>query len=130
MATYSSGSFSLPQFLKVAGILVLAVVIGTYVTYQARNLLQGPTITLEESYSPIHHEKWIILEGEARNIVKLTLNGKEIYTNAAGHFRHEAMLEEGYTIMLLEAWDRFGRTTEVIREYVYMPEDTPSPGGV
>lgn len=130
MNSYSSGSFALRPFLKVAGILALTLVIGTYVVYQARNLLQGPTITLSGPVSTVQHEKIIVLEGTAKNIVKLTLNGKEIHTSAAGDFSQELVLENGYTIVLLEAQDRFGRSTEVTQEYVYVPEEFPAPGGV
>ncbi len=92
-----------------------------YVHFQARNFLQGPAITLEDTGGALHHERTISLMGNTRNIVKLTLNGREIHTDESGVFAQELVLEDGYTIMTLSAVDRFGRSTSLTREYVYVP---------
>lgn len=102
----------------------LIVLILIYVHFQARSLIQGPTISLTKAYTPIQHDRALVLEGTAHNIVKLTLNGKEIHTNAAGEFAHTFILENGYTITTLDAQDRFGRKTSIVQEYVYIPLST------
>lgn len=106
--------------LRVTGIVILVLLVGFYVQFQARNLLAGPVITLSDS-SPVQHEQVITIEGSAKNIVKLLLNGKEIHTDAAGAFAQTLVLPEGYTIIELQAQDRFGRSTSLTREYVYVP---------
>lgn len=103
---------------------MLIVLLVWYVLFQARNFLNGPVITLNDTASPLHHERIITLEGTARNIVKLTLNGKEIHTTEDGAFRQPLVLESGYTIMTLHAQDRFGRTTSITREFVFVPAST------
>ena len=106
------------KFMCIAGLTALIV---WYVHFQARNFLEGPMVSLTDTHTVLHHDKLIPLSGTAHNIVKLTLNGQEIHTNEAGSFSHTLVLEDGYTIMTLRAQDRFGRTTSLMREYVYTP---------
>jgi hypothetical protein len=90
--------------------------------FQARNFINGPVIELEGTYDVVQHERVVPIRGTAQNIVKLTLNGREITTDKEGVFSEEIVLESGYTVMTLEAFDRFGRETEVTREFVFTPE--------
>ena len=122
MTDFSSTPGTLRRVLRVLGIIILSIVIVSYVLYQARNLIQGPSILLYGEYFPEQHEKTILLEGQTHNIVKLTLNGKEIHTSSDGAFSHTVVLEHGYSIISLYAEDRFGRTTSVVREYVYVQQ--------
>jgi cytoskeletal protein RodZ len=119
MRTIQSLSFS--TWIRFFGIVVLIGTIAWYVQFQARNILEGPTIDLTDEYVPVQHERHVDLTGNARNIVKLTLNGREIQTNESGEFTQTLVLTNGYTIMELTAQDRFGRTTSVQRTYVYVP---------
>jgi hypothetical protein len=104
------------------GALVLFTL--SYITYQARNLILGPSITLHDTGTTVHQERTIPLTGTTRNITKLTVNGKEIHTDAMGAFSHTLVLENGYSIVQLTAEDRFGRSTSVTKAYVYVPTDT------
>ena len=113
---------TLGTILKFVGIAVLAGLLLFYVHFQARNFINGPMITLEDTHGILHHDRTIPLTGCAHNIVKLTLNGREIHTNEEGNFTEMLVLEDGYTVMTLEAHDRFGRTTSLTREYVYRAE--------
>lgn len=113
--------FSLRYVLKIIGIGCLVILLFAYVLYQARSFIQGPRIVLSDHHTPLHHEQIVVLEGNAYNIVQITVNGREIHTNAEGKFSHNLVLEKGYSIVTLNAQDRFGRTTEIVREYVYVP---------
>ncbi len=112
---------SLGTILRTLGVLSLMCLVVWYVHFQARNFLNGPRITLEDGNTIFHNEQRIQLTGNAENLVMLTLNGKEIHTDENGDFTHLLVLEHGYTIMTLEAQDRFGRTTHITKEYVYAP---------
>jgi hypothetical protein len=122
MRTLRSISFS--TFIRLFGTIVLFFGILWYVQFQARNILEGPTISLTGEHVPVHHERSVVLMGNTENIVKLTLNGREIHTDASGAFTQTLVLPNGYTIMELTAQDRFGRTTSVERKYVYVPLST------
>jgi len=113
-------SFTLGTAIRFIGIVILICIVLWYVQFQARSFLQGPTLVLEEK-EVVQHERSIILAGKTSNIVRLTLNGREIYTNREGSFTQTLVLEDGYTIMKLEAHDRFGRNTSLLRSYVYVP---------
>ena len=121
MDRISLHTLTLGAILKCVSIVVLAGLLVWYVHFQARNFLEGPTIEISDTQGVLHHERTIPLSGIAQNIVKLTLNGKEIHTNEAGSFSHTLVLEDGYTIMTLSAHDRFGRITSLTREFVYAP---------
>ncbi len=108
--------------LRFVGIAALILLLIWYVQFQARNFIQGPAITLLGSYDPVQHGRSTPLTGTTRNIVKLTLNDREIHTDEAGTFTQTLILENGYTIIKLTAQDRFGRTTTIEREYVYVPK--------
>ena len=116
-----SHDITLGKALRIASIFLLASLIVFYVQFQARNLIQGPALTITNTLDPIQHERHITLNGTAHNVVKLTLNGKEIHTDEDGAFSHTLVLENSYTIMSLNAQDRFGRTTSLMREFVYIP---------
>ena len=112
---------TLGMVLKIFFLAILLTSLIAYVHFQARNILSGPTIALTNDPAPLQHERVVTLTGEAKNIVKLTLNGREIHTDEHGNFREELVLENGYTIMTLYAEDRFGRSISLTREYVYVP---------
>lgn len=112
---------SIERTLKFWFMATLIVLFLGYATYQARNLIQGPSITLMNELGTIQPERGVILTGIAKNIVVLRLNGREIHTNEEGLFEHTVTLESGYTILTLEAEDRYGRQTYITRSFVYTP---------
>jgi hypothetical protein len=117
---------TLQNSLRPFGILLIVLVIVVYVQFQARNLLQGPTIVLTSEPGALIHEKTVTIAGNAKNIVELRLNGKVIHTNEIGDFSELVVLPQGYNIVTVTASDRFGRTTSLTREYV----QAPMPSGV
>ena len=113
---------SIERFLKIGFGILLGVFFVTYAVYQARNLIQGPSISLSYEPESVQHERALSLIGTAQNIVVLRLNGREIHTDERGVFEHTLTLENGYTILTLEAEDRYGRKTEITRSFIYTPQ--------
>ncbi len=103
-------------FLVFVGILFLV-----YTVFQARFILAGPQIDFANSLASVQEERVVMLEGTTANIVRLTLNGREIYTDKDGYFKEALILENGYTVATLEAHDRYGRTEDVTKTFVYTP---------
>lgn len=93
-----------------------------YTTFQARYLITGPQIVLEEVPNTLQNEQKILLTGTAYNISHLWLNDRPIYTDASGHFKEALILENGYTTATLRAEDRYGRETTVAKQFVYAPK--------
>ena len=123
MSTAKSTGITLGTILRGVLIVGLIVFVIVYVKFQARNLIQGPTISLLGTYEVVQNNQKIVLEGTAKNIVNLTLNGRNINTDEKGNFVQTVYLEKGYTILTLYAEDRFGRPTSLRREYVYVGKD-------
>ena len=102
---------------------VISLFIG-YALFQARFLLAGPVITFENLPSTVQEERLVLLEGNAQNIVRMTLNGRQIYTDKNGYFKEVLILENGYTITTLQVHDRYGRSRSYVQEFVYIPPGT------
>lgn len=114
-------TFSVRSILKAVGGIVLVGLIITYVIFQARFLITGPQIFLNEIPVTEHNKRVITLEGSAFNITHLWLNDRPIFTDENGDFKEALVLENGYTITTLRAKDRYGRETRVVRSFVYTP---------
>lgn len=92
-----------------------------YIIFQARFLIAGPEVTLVNEAESVQNQPTVTLAGTARNIAKITLNGRQIFTDQTGHFSETLVLENGYTIATIKATDRYGRDTSVVRSFVYTP---------
>ena len=107
--------------------LVLSAFVA-YVVFQARFLIAGPQISLSTNASELQTQRQVVLEGEAQNIVRITLNGRQIYTDKDGNFKEALVLENGYTIATLQAEDRYGRTTSLTKTFVFAQEEEVDAG--
>lgn len=121
MFTLPKQTFEAQSILKLVGGVILAALIVTYVIFQARFLITGPQIVLEQEPDTNSNNRVIKLKGSAFNITHLWLNDRPIFTNENGDFEEDLVLENGYTIATLRAKDRYGRETQVVRSYFYTP---------
>ncbi len=122
MKNISKNTFTINSALRIVFILACFGLIVWYSLFQARYLIEGPRITLIDEPSAINNEQIITIAGTTENITRLSLNGREIYTNRAGVFNESLVLENGYTIMTLKAKDRYGRTTSLSKSFVYQTD--------
>ncbi len=94
-----------------AGLLVALCI--AYGLFQARALLAGPQITIE---NPRQGETvrgvLTTVEGTAKNISHITLNGRKIYTDPDGKFSELALVPRGYAVFRVGVTDRFDRHRE------------------
>ncbi len=107
--------------VKIALLAIALLFVLVYVVFQARYLIVGPQITLEDTLSLRQNERQVYLTGVAFNISHLWLNDRPIYTDAHGNFKESLILENGYTVATLRAADRYGRETTVTKPFVYSP---------
>lgn len=94
-----------------------------YALFQARFILEGPEIFLTSTTSPSQSQRLITLQGTAKNIVRISLDGRQIYTDKYGNFKEALVLENGYTIATLQAEDIYGRTIKHTEKFVYTGND-------
>lgn len=111
---------TLRNILYYVSILIVSCLFIGYAVFQARFLLVGPVITLENIPDTIQVERVVMLQGSAENIAFLSLNGRQIYTDKKGYFQETLVLENGYTVATVQAQDRYGRSSSYTKEFVYI----------
>ncbi|HUD02771.1 MAG TPA: hypothetical protein VMR46_01975 [Candidatus Paceibacterota bacterium] len=98
----------LPLAALVIAFAVLSI--SAYGFFEARRLIEGPIITIEY---PINgsatSSTGVIISGTAQNISFLTINDLPSYTDKSGHFSELLSIPPGFTVLTVQAVDRFGR---------------------
>jgi hypothetical protein len=117
--TLTTRGVSFRTLLFYALALCGVVLFVAYVLFQARFMIEGPQITITSSNVASENGRLVTLEGTAQNIVRISLNGRQIYTDKYGNFKETVVLENGYTLSTLQAEDRYGRVTTETKEFVY-----------
>jgi hypothetical protein len=99
------------QLSLAAFIIAFAVVsIGGYGLFEARRLIEGPVITIEYPIDgSATSSTGIMISGTAQNISFLTINDLPSYTDKSGHFSELLSIPPGFTVLTVQAVDRFGR---------------------
>ena len=104
-------------------LISLFIIIVAYSLFQAQKKISGPSI---EIFSPktgtTYSQTLIEVEGVAKNISYLNMNGRPIFTDKAGYFKEKHLLSPGYNVIKLDAQDKFKKYTEekleiVLKEY-------------
>ena len=67
---------------------------------------------------------FITIEGTARRIATLSMNGETIPVTENGAFSEPYLLAPGYNRIVLTASDRYNKSTERVIEIVYTPVAT------
>lgn len=97
-----------PVRKKIALFLFSAIIV--YALWNGRNLIRGPQIDiLSPQDGAMPTEKIVKIEGLAKNISFITLNGRQIFTDKEGFFSEELLPYHGYNIIEINAEDRFGK---------------------
>lgn len=112
-----------PKLIASITVIVLVIIgLGIYAYLQSREYLRGPVLVIEEPLNgSMSTTSRVEVRGLAHNVSFLTLNGRRIFTDELGRFKESLLLPDGYSIMLLEAKDRFGHTETKKLELVYKP---------
>ena len=94
-----------------------AVILG-YAYYEGRALLSGPTIEVSPRVMEVS-DPFITISGKAERIASLSLNGAPIPVTEEGVFEERYALSPGYNRIVLDARDKYGKTTERVIEIIY-----------
>ncbi len=99
------------------------IILAIYIPFQARNFILGPRLTIQ---SPGNGESLtgntIKVTGTARNVSFITLNDRQIFVNDEGNFSETLLSPVGLAILTLKGKDRFGRESQVERQFFSLPE--------
>jgi Na+-transporting methylmalonyl-CoA/oxaloacetate decarboxylase gamma subunit len=123
MSTLRHIRFDLRTTLGYCTVFLILSLLVYYISYQARFITTGPIIDLATN-EVVSENRTVILAGKAQNITHIEINGRPIYTDERGYFKETLVLENGYTIATVRAFDRFGRSTAISRPFVYKPTVT------
>ncbi len=100
--------------LRAITVIVAFSALIIYGYFQAYDLIMGPVVKIEypENNQTIE-ERSFVLYGKTRNVTRINLNDIPIFINTEGEFRERLPLVGHRNIIKIEAWDRFGRNTEI-----------------
>jgi len=120
MRPIKSKTFILPQIIKLTAITIVITLGLLYTTWQARFLIVGPEISIDNAPAVVQNERVVFIQGQADNTTRLYLNGRPIVTDPSGAFAEGVVLENGHTTVGIEAYDRYGRLTRWEQSLVYV----------
>jgi len=99
-----------------AGIIIFLLVAG-YLAYQLHFLISPPSLAVFEPASDsVVENSALTVKGEAEISAKLTINGQVVYLDKDGGFKQEITLNQGLNIIKIEAANRFGKISSVVRQ--------------
>lgn len=119
MPSFLNNSITLSRI----GVFIVGVLIVGYGIFEAHNLLLGPQITLAAPEYAVATHALVSVEGTAANTSWLALSGRPIHTDEQGNFSEKLLVPVGYSILKLEAKDRFGRQSEKFIRVVRTPSE-------
>ncbi|QQR82852.1 hypothetical protein IPJ70_01965 [Candidatus Campbellbacteria bacterium] len=102
-------------------ILLAIAVFVSYAYFETRGYIHGPQLTITaptDGFSVTEEE--LTVEGDAKNITAITLNGRAIFVDEAGHFKENVVLMPGYNALTLAVTDRYERTNVQYLRGMYM----------
>ena len=91
---------------------VLFLLLTSYSLYEARFLILGPQIWIENPQDgQVVTEPLVMIQGRSKNIAWISLNDRQIFTDEEGVWSEKLLVSEGVSIMTVSARDRLGRET-------------------
>ena len=102
------------------GLIAFFLIVVGYAYFEGRALMYGPTIDVSPRVMEVS-DPFITVSGTARRIASLSLNGAPIPVTEDGGFEEGYVLAPGYNRIILDARDKYGKTTQRIVEIVYKP---------
>lgn len=109
------------KILQLASLCVFFLLIIFYAFFVSRDLIFGVKIRNVNIVDGSTVTNNIIkLTGNAKNAIKLTLDGREISVDQQGNFNETIALLSGYNIINLKAQDKFGNTDEKNYKLIYL----------
>src|SRR4051812_11943169 len=93
-------------------IIAALVLIAGYGLFEARRIIAGPELTIEEpTNGSATSSALVTIVGRAQNISFLTINDHTASADEQGRFVYRYSPSPGYTALTVLATDRFGRKT-------------------
>lgn len=109
----------LKKILRNGGLIALFVFIIFYAFFRSKDLIFGVKIRDVNIVDGIKYTESVQkITGNAKNAIKLTINGREISIDQEGNFSEDIALLLGYNILEIRAEDKFGHIDEKIYKLI------------
>lgn len=105
--------------LRKVALLIALIFLLAYGLFEARRYIEGPVLQISEPkegesvVGPAVH-----VVGFGRNLSYLYINGAQAYLDEKGGLNFTYTPPQGYTVLTLEAKDRFGRTRTIHTSFI------------
>lgn len=110
------------QRIRIGLFVFFGVLIVGYILFQSKNLLLGPQITVTEpSDGATLTYNLVTIKGVATNISRISIDDRPIFVDDQGNFSEKLIAPHGYSIIKVEAQDKFGKATQKLI-HVYLPD--------
>lgn len=97
---------------RTATLIILFVLLISYSIFQARAILSGPKIQIENPKNgQVVEDPRVTVEGQSKNISWMSLNDRQIFTDEDGRWSEKLLVSTGLSIITIKARDRFGHET-------------------
>jgi len=101
------------KILSIALPLFLFAVILSYTYYKTRDLLRGVVLNINGvANGEVFRDPTVKISGSAKNALKLSVNGREIFIDKNANFAEQLLLLPGFNILTVKAEDKFGYINE------------------
>lgn len=97
-------------WIEVSSCIALFLFIAIFGYSKINFLIKG--VEIEAVVVRDEHSSLVKVEGNAKNSVLLSLNGREIFIDENGNFSESIGLLPGFSVISIEAKDKFGKNKE------------------
>lgn len=97
--------------------IIISFIILAYFISRIFNFLYGPIIKIKSPISgQIINTETFFVEGNVKNVKNIAINGRDITINEDGDFKEEIIAKAPYTLVVIDAIDKYGKMKERILE--------------
>jgi hypothetical protein len=108
------------KILQIVGLSIFFLLIVIYAFFRSHYLIVGVKIKNVNMLDGTKVANSVMeINGNAKNAINLTLNGREISINEVGDFNETFALLKGYNIINITAKDKFGYVDEKNYKLIY-----------
>ncbi len=115
----------MPHTIRGYFLIILLIVLVGYAIFAGRNYLRGLSLAvIEPPDNASIHDSYLTVIGTADRVSHLSVNGAPVAPQRDGSWSYALLLPLGYSIINIEATDRFGRSRQIERAVYYSPSAT------
>lgn len=97
-------------WLEIISCVALFAIIAVFSYEKTSFLLKG--VKIEATIEQQNSSSLAVVKGVAAKATYITLNGREIFIDKDGNFSEVVAMLPGYSVLTLDAIDKFGKTAE------------------